>query len=85
MLYDDLEKALKAIEGVTNVKPYYLINNWGWTFEKGGKHYDLRRWVNCYGADLGYQVFGTKAEEDTHSFTPVERPEWAIEQIDKMI
>ena len=58
----NLEMLLDNIEGVTEVKPYSLVNNWGCTFVKNGKHYDVRRWVNCYGADLGYQLFGTKAE-----------------------
>lgn len=81
----DIEEKLKSIKGILNVKPYTLVNNWGWTFEKNGKHYDLRRWVNCYGVDLGWQVFGTKAEEDTHHFAPINSIRAVFEQIETMI
>lgn len=85
MTTNEIYNALQAIKGVEDVKPYTLINNYGWTFTKNGKHYDLRRWVNCYGADLGWQVFGTKAEEDTHGFDHVEKVEYAIEEIEALV
>ena len=81
----EIEEKLKSIKGISNVNSYTLVNNWGWTFEKNGKHYDLRRWVNCYGVDLGWQVFGTKAEEDTNHFTPINSIRAVFEQIETMI
>ena len=77
----EIEEKLKSIKGVSNVKYYTLVDNWGWTFEKNGLHYDLRRWVNCYGVDLGFGVFGTKAEEDTHHFDTVASIAEALNQI----
>lgn len=77
----EIEERLKSIKGVSNVKYYTLVYNWGWTFEKNGLHYDLRRWVNCYGVDLGFGVFGTKAEEDTHHFDTVASIAEALNQI----
>lgn len=84
MTYKEIEEKLKAIEGVSNVKYYALVSNWGWTFEKNGKHYDLRRWENCYGEDLGWQVFGTKSEEDTEHFAPINSVMAVLEEIDLM-
>lgn len=81
MMNEQIIKELKAIEGVEDVKSYTLVNNYGFTFVKNGKHYDIRRWKNCYGADLGWQVFGTKAEEDTHSLPPMPTPAEVLEQI----
>ena len=81
----NLEMLLDNIEGVTDVKPYSLVNNWGCTFMKNDKHYDVRRWVNCYGVDLGYQLFGTKAEEDTHHFTPSKDLDVVLKQVKEMI
>ena len=40
--------------GCTNVKYYALINNDGYTFVKNGVRYDVRHWLNCYGADVDY-------------------------------
>jgi len=40
--------------GAENVKHYTLINNSGYTFDKNGVHYDLRHWLNCYGADVDH-------------------------------
>lgn len=81
----NLEILLNNIEGVTDVKPYTLVNNWGCTFVKNGKHYDVRRWINCYGVDLGYQLFGTKAEEDIHHFAPSEDMLVVLKQVKEMI
>lgn len=54
----ELAKALEKIKGVSEVKPYGLINNWGCYFKKGEKNYDLRRWANCYGVDCGFSLTG---------------------------
>ena len=55
----ELKGILEKIDGVSNVKPYGLVNNWGCMFEKNGKRHDLRRWANCYGADLGFGIEAT--------------------------
>ena len=31
-----------------------LVNNYGYTFTKGDVKFDLRHWLNCYGADVNY-------------------------------
>lgn len=81
----ELEKKLSGLEGLSEIKHYTLVNNYGCTFVKNGKHYDLRRWINCYGVDLGWQVFGTKANEDTIHLTPVDSLDLAIIQINTML
>lgn len=40
--------------GCENVDSYMLVNNYGYTFIKDGIKYDLRHWLNCYGADVNY-------------------------------
>lgn len=35
--------------GCTDIERYTLVNNYGYTFTKGGIQYDLRYWNNCYG------------------------------------
>lgn len=40
--------------GCENVDGYMLVNNYGYTFTKGDIKYDLRHWLNCYGADVDY-------------------------------
>lgn len=40
--------------GCENVKSYMLINNYGYTFTKDNVKYDLRHWLNCYGADVNF-------------------------------
>mgnify|MGYP003305663904 CR=1 FL=1 len=49
----DQEKALIEA-GCENVKGYVLVNNYGFTFTKNGTKYDLRHWLNVYGADVDY-------------------------------
>ena len=54
------EKALKQVEGVTDVKGYVLVNNTGWTFSKNGFRFDVRFWANCYGVYVGaYELMGS--------------------------
>lgn len=36
------------------IEMYNLINNYGYHFEKNGKRYDLRHWLNCYGEEVDY-------------------------------
>ena len=50
----EIIEALEQIDGVTDIKCYCLINNYGATFMKNGKKHDLRRWANCYGVDCGW-------------------------------
>ena len=47
------EELLKSI-GCEDVKSYMLVNNYGYTFVKSGFKFDLRHWLNCYGADVDY-------------------------------
>ena len=54
--YKELTADLTSIEGVTDIKLYTLVNNYGATFTKDGVKCDLRRWANCYGADCGWGV-----------------------------
>lgn len=54
--YEEITTALEAIEGVTDIKTYTLINNYGAYFKKDGVKFDLRRWANCYGTDIGWGV-----------------------------
>lgn len=35
--------------GATDVEPYTLISNWGYTFKIGDEKYDMRFWENEYG------------------------------------
>ena len=41
-----------AANGATEIELYSLVNNHGYTFALGGKHYDARFWANCYGTAL---------------------------------
>ena len=43
-------------QGANKGLPYFLINNYGYTFELGGERYDARFWANCYGASLNYWI-----------------------------
>ncbi len=38
--------------GATNIEGYTLINNYGYTFQLGGRRFDARFWANCYGVAL---------------------------------
>ena len=40
--------------GCENVEIYMLVNNYGYTFTKGDVKFDLRHWLNCYGAEVNY-------------------------------
>jgi len=46
-----LKKHLLEI-GAINIKEYYLISNYGFTFFIYGVKCDLRFWANCYGVSL---------------------------------
>ena len=46
-LFNEMQE-LKKI-GCTDVKPYTLVSNYGFTFSRGGVTYDLRYWGSCYG------------------------------------
>lgn len=52
----EIRNDLSKIQGVENIEIYYLVNNYGATFTKNGVKFDLRRWANCYGVDLGWGV-----------------------------
>jgi len=46
-----------------NVHPYALINNYGYTFIKGGRTFDLRHWKNFYGERVNYWTIWITSEE----------------------
>lgn len=54
--FNEIITDLSGIKSVEDIKQYCLINNYGATFTKGGIKFDLRRWANCYGADMGWGV-----------------------------
>ena len=54
-------KELELIKsyGATNIEGYCLVNNYGYTFDLDGGHYDARYWANCYGCALDeWQIHG---------------------------
>lgn len=62
VVWDDRTK-LKNI-GCTDIRPYTLVNNYGYRFSKGGVGYDLRYWENCYGVYGG----GWRVDPDNRGF-----------------
>lgn len=42
--------------GAEDIRPYELVNNYGFLFTKDGKRYDARYWANCYGCPLNCWV-----------------------------
>ena len=52
--------------GAKSVKPYFLVNNAGYTFEKNGLKFDLRHFTNIYGAEVNY--WGISAKKDGEQF-----------------
>lgn len=55
------EQEQKQLEqaGAENITSYFLVNNSGYKFEKNGKRYDLRHWLNAYGCDVDYYTIST--------------------------
>lgn len=53
---NELIETLKTDKAISDIKPYTLINNYGVTFTKNGKKYDIRRWANLYGANMGWGI-----------------------------
>lgn len=49
--------------GLSKISSYMLINNYGFTFEYKGQRYDLRHWLNCYGASVDSWELFPKNEE----------------------
>ena len=56
------EELLKEA-GAQEVEHYTLINNDGYTFNKGGKKYDMRHWINMYGGDVDFWSIGGNGTE----------------------
>lgn len=54
MKYEFNKQDLLRNAGCENVDSYMLVNNYGYTFTKGDVKFDLRHWLNCYGADVDY-------------------------------
>lgn len=50
--------------GATEIKQYYLVSNYGYTFNLNGQKYDVRFWANCYGAYVGRWSGATKEIDD---------------------
>lgn len=63
----ELAELLNNIKGISEVKPYTLINNWGCTFIKNGEKHDMRRWINCYGVDAGWSCSHSKGDSSYNS------------------
>lgn len=63
-----------AANGATDIKLYSLVNNHGYTFALGGKHYDARFWANCYGTALNRWEVSCmdKREDDPRYVQPVD-------------
>lgn len=63
------QEIMEAVEifidyGCTNIKAYSLVNNYGYTFDYMGKHYDARFWANCYGVALNrWEIDGSNNNE----------------------
>lgn len=49
-----LNEEKRVLSVIPDAESYSLINNYGWTWDRNDKHYDLRHWLNCYGADVDY-------------------------------
>lgn len=49
-------KQIISKHGGKVVESYMLINNWGYVVEYHGTRYDVRRWANCYGSDIGWRA-----------------------------
>ena len=65
-----------SANGATDIEYYSLVNNFGYTFTLGGKHYDARFWANCYGTALDrWEVACMDKREDEPQFTQTVDPE----------
>ena len=51
-MYKDREIAFLQEYGATDIEPYNLISNYGYTFNLDGVKCDIRYWANCYGCAL---------------------------------
>lgn len=54
MFESDRIKIALEESGCENINDYSLINNYGFTFKKKGNRYDLRHWLNVYGASVDF-------------------------------
>ena len=80
------EEILNATEiftnyGCTEVKPYSLVNNHGYTFKYNEVSYDIRFWRNCYGVELNYWDVSVDGNSDA---TKVDENKTDIEEIKKL-
>lgn len=46
------EIAILKEYGATDIEPYTLISNYGYTFKLDSIECDIRYWANCYGCAL---------------------------------
>ena len=51
-MYKEREIAILQEYGATDIEPYTLISNYGYTFSLDGIECDIRYWANCYGCAL---------------------------------
>lgn len=56
MEIEEFMERISQIKGVSEVRRYTLVNNYGVSFRKGGYTFDARFMANCYGAELNYWV-----------------------------
>lgn len=85
MTIEEFKEKIRRVKGVSEVKEYSLVSNYGVTFKKGGYSFDIRYWANCYGVALNYwsimpskefaadgkNVNGPKTAHDLSEFVPV--------------
>lgn len=84
MIAENQVVALLEDAGATNIEPYDLINNWGYTFEIKDKKYDARFWANCYGTPLNiWQIHSCNYRKDDPRFVVPVEPE--IKQLEKKL
>lgn len=58
---EELEKLISKYGG-ENIESYFLVNNYGITFDYKGIKYDARYWANCYGVALKKWIISPSTE-----------------------
>ena len=61
------EKEIILESGLEIVREYSLVNNYGYIIKLNNQEYDLRHWLNVYGASVNYWDVSSKSrasEED---------------------
>lgn len=55
-IFESMKKEKEIIESyeVEIIGAYSLVSNYGYKIKFKNKEYDLRHWLNCYGAEVNY-------------------------------